>query len=127
MKLDMVRRLLALWLVLPPATQVWAWLDVCASAGHCGHEFCSCREHCDRKPSAPKPCHEKREAPTCSIGDACHSQEEAQLLALSTYLLPDAAAAAITEKQAAMTSARASRPLLGFQRLDLPPPRSATL
>jgi hypothetical protein len=121
----MLKRVLALWLILPPTTQIAAWFEVCAQAGHCGHEFCDCRDHCERKPAANRPCHETRPAPVSSMSDACHAGESAELLAVRTYLLPGPVGAARVADIVILESAGGRDPVLGFARIDLPPPRSS--
>jgi hypothetical protein len=120
----MVKRVLALWLTLPPTTQIAAWVDLCGEAGHCQHEFCDCRDHCERKPAANQPCHEKRAAPQASMADGCHAGQAAQILPVRIYVLPDPIAAPRLEDAVVMKEAPARDPLFGFERIDLPPPRS---
>ena len=85
----MWRRLVALLLLAPPSGQVAAWADVFPHTSHCNHEFCTCREHCERKPTSDEPCHRsKREVPLHAMSDACHAGEARELLVLQSYLLP---------------------------------------
>jgi hypothetical protein len=119
----MFRRLVALWLVLPPTSSVVSWADFCLQSRHCGHEFCSCREHCARKPSEGAPCHEAAPEPEYTLGDACHAGEARELLALSTYLLPEPTVGLFRDDAFVVSRDRESDPRLGFGRIELPPPR----
>jgi hypothetical protein len=94
---------------------------------HCGHEFCTCQEHCERKPVAAMPCHREHEAPTpqplLSLSDACHAGEARELLALQSYLLPDPDPKPGPLDRVSIDIERPRDPRFGFSRIDLPPPR----
>jgi hypothetical protein len=120
----MWKKLVALWLLLPPSGQVAALVEVFPHSSDCRHEFCTCREHCERKPAAGEPCHgSKREVPRYAVSDACHEGEARELLALQSYLLPRPEATLPLYEVVVRLQDRASDPRLGFQRIDLPPPR----
>jgi hypothetical protein len=125
----MVKRLLALWLIFPPATQVSAYAGLCWESRPDRHELLTCRDHCERaRKAAPrKPCHqEPRKDPQVCLSDACHSREGVQIVATANYLLPEMIAAPLHESAVVLCDFRARDPLLGFTRLDLPPPRTAS-
>jgi hypothetical protein len=120
----MWQKVVALWLLLPPSGQVAALIEIFPHSASCHHEFCTCREHCERKPSAGEPCHgSKREVPRHAMSDGCHAGKARELLALQSYLLPRPESTRRREVVVVRLPDRASDPRLGFERIDLPPPR----
>jgi hypothetical protein len=124
----MLKRVLALWLTLPPTTQVAAWIELCGEAPHCQHEFCNCKDHCERKPAANQPYREKRTAPKASMADGCHAGQAAQILPVRSYVLPGPIAAPRLDGVVVMGAVVMKETPIrdGFERIDLPPPRLFT-
>jgi hypothetical protein len=120
----MFRRLIALWLLLPSSPTLASWGEFCLQTEQ---KACTCREHCERKPAKKPSCHEAVKEPSYkkySVSDACNMGRDRELLALSTYILPEPAIHLFRDDAFVVRRDRESDPRLGFGRIDLPPPRT---
>ncbi len=58
------------------------------------------------------------------MSDACNMGHDRELLALSTYILPEPTVRLFRNDTFVVRRDRGSDPRLGFGRIDLPPPRA---